>query len=64
MQESLDRIEKKVDRVYTTILDQSGRVSTLEESVRWLKGHVKVSITIAITIISALAVSLASLIIK
>lgn len=50
MQESLDRIEQKVDRIDQNLTSHLGRISVLEESVNWLKGHVKITITVAVSI--------------
>lgn len=64
MQESLDRIEKKIDKIDIKIDDHIGRISKLEESVIWLKGHVKITVTISLTIIGALAGLLGKILIK
>jgi hypothetical protein len=58
LQKSLDRIESKIDkmdrRINSKLDNHLGRISTLEESVVWIKGHVKITITIGITVVAAL----------
>jgi hypothetical protein len=52
--EDLKRIEGKIDGIGNKIDSHLERISILEESVRWLKGHVKFSLTIAISVVGIL----------
>lgn len=49
----LDRLENKFDVLGSDIRQFAERQSRLEESVQWIKGHVKIVTTIGITILCA-----------
>lgn len=45
----LDRIENKVDEMDRKLDDHLERLSKAESSIEWLKGHVKITVTLIMT---------------
>jgi hypothetical protein len=50
----LDKIDARLDRIETKLDDHLERVSRAEESIRWLQGHVKFTVSVAITLVGGL----------
>lgn len=46
-------IDKRFDRVENKLDSHLERISKAEEAIIWLKGHVKISTTLVLTIIGA-----------
>lgn len=49
-----DHLDDRIDRLETKLDDHLGRISKAEESIEWLKGHVKISISVLLAFISGL----------
>lgn len=45
----MDRIEKKLDKMDDKLDNHLSRLSRAETSIEWLRGHVKVTITLILT---------------
>ena len=53
MQESLNRIEGKIDSLHDKVEGHLGRISKLEESNDWTKSHIKKVQYLLVTILLA-----------
>lgn len=49
-----DHLDERIDRLENKLDDHLGRISKAEESIEWLKGHVKVSISILLAFVTGL----------
>ncbi len=49
----IDRIENKLDVIDVKLDDHLERLSKAEESIEFLKGHVKITITLGIAILGS-----------
>lgn len=54
LKEQLTRIENKVDKLDGKLDNHLSRISTLEEAMHWMKGHVKILTALGTTIVSGL----------
>lgn len=55
MKDEFNRIHRKLDKIYDKVEDIGARLSAAEESIVWLKGHVKISVTLTLAVIGWLA---------
>jgi archaellum component FlaC len=53
-----DRLEGKIDGIGVKLDDHLERLSKTEESIVWLKGHVKFTLSIAIAVVGSLIVAI------
>jgi hypothetical protein len=54
----LDRVEQKIDKVTEKLDGHLERISKAETSIMWIQGHLKLTTTIVITIVSAIVIAL------
>lgn len=62
--DKLDKIDARLDRIETKLDNHLERVSRAEESIRWLQGHVKFTVSAAVAAIGALLTYLATHVMK
>lgn len=49
-----EHLDNRIDRLETKLDDHLDRISKAEESIHWLKGHVKISISVLLAFITGL----------
>lgn len=49
-----DHLDQRIDRLETKLDDHLSRISKAEESIEWLKGHVRISISVLLVFVTGL----------
>ena len=53
-EENLRYIRDKVDAIHTDLREYHGRISVIEESLTWVRGHINIVTLVVLAIIGAL----------